>query len=315
MKKPAFMLLVSLASACGATVARGPGVSDGDGGVVVADTGVVGDTGVFELPDVTVQPDTGVVTVDGGVPVDVVMPPPSRDAGTPVPCPGTVAGDGLACASVGMGCGSAGGPCLPSVGCSCGPDLRWHCTESIPDCRDAGPPPPIRCPGTPDGTGLPCASPGTGCGGATPCGGSFMCACGADRQWSCSGTVGICDAGPPPPPPPSDGGVCSLESVWVVRIMGITVDFRFQADGQWQAATSVPALDTSPATGGTYSVAGGRITLRETGGGGVTGCSASAEGVYGLLFAPDCRAVGLMTVSEACTARGAVLSGAVFTRP
>ena len=67
-----------------------------------------------------------------------------------------------------------------------------------------------------------------------------------------------------------------------------------------------------PNVGGTYSYAGGRLTLRE-GRGMATGCDPTGDGAYDLRWNPSCAGFSLGQVSETCASRGMTLNGLAFT--
>src|SRR5579884_4174961 len=125
--------------ACGG--AHGAGPIDTDAGS--SDAPVAPPPDVTPLPDVTPPPDAS-RSLDATAPPDAPAPPPDvtaqpditapPDAPAPppdvtgVPCPGSIAGNGMPCATVGDGCGGGGGPgtCGDSYACTCADTHRWQ---------------------------------------------------------------------------------------------------------------------------------------------------------------------------------------------
>ena len=65
--------------------------------------------------------------------------------------------------------------------------------------------------------------------------------------------------------------------------------------------------------GGTYTVVGARVTMRETTTS-LTGCTPTQYGTYGFSFGSACATLVLTVVEDPCSLRATVLSGQTLTR-
>jgi hypothetical protein len=124
--RASMIALVALSAACSAARAGG-GSGDVDASADTdpsVDRSAPNDTppspDVIASPDVVASP-------------DVITSPDVPG----VPCPSSIAGNGMPCAVVGDGCGGGGGPCSDSYACSCNPAHRWQCT-TMPSACDSG---------------------------------------------------------------------------------------------------------------------------------------------------------------------------------
>ena len=168
----------------------------------------------------------------------------------------------------------------------------------------------VPCPSSIAGNGQPCALVGDGCGGAGgACADSYACTCNAAHRWQCITMPSTCDSGAPDVPV----STCSLVGDYSTTLPGLGMLYlAIRPDGQWRFASSVDTLPGST-MGGTYTVSGSRVELRETTTS-LTGCTPTQIGTYNMAFSPGCAALTLTVSSDPCSLRSTVLSGQTLTR-
>ncbi len=110
--------------------------------------------------------------------------------------------------------------------------------------------------------------------------------------------------------PASDAAVCSIVGTYRLTFMGMTVYFRFNADGTWDAAMTFTGL-SMPLASGRYTLSGSRLTFMDTT---MTGCAVGDVGMYTLAWSPGCDSFQLTLISDGCTSRGTALSSSPFVR-
>ena len=182
-------------------------------------------------------------------------------------------------------------------------------TPDVPVSPDV---PGVPCPSSIAGNGQPCSLVGDGCGGgAGPCGAAYACSCNSALRWQCTSTPGTCDSGAPDVP---DASVtCSILGTYSVNLAALGMLFlSLRSDGQWRFAPTAEALGAST-SGGTYTVVGARVTMRETTTS-LTGCTPTQYGTYGFSFGSACATLVLTVVEDPCSLRATVLSGQTLTR-
>ncbi len=175
--------------------------------------------------------------------------------------------------------------------------------------------PGVPCPSSIAGNGQPCSLVGDGCGGgAGPCGAAYACSCNSAQRWQCTSTPGLCDSGAPDAPVTPDASVtCSILGTYSVNLAALGMLFlSLRSDGQWRFAPTAEALGAST-SGGTYTVEGARVTMRETTTS-LTGCTPTQYGTYGFTFGAGCATLVLTVVTDPCSLRATVLSGQTLTR-
>ncbi len=179
-----------------------------------------------------------------------------------------------------------------------------------PDVTTAPDAPGVPCPSSIAGNGQPCALVGDGCGGGGgACADSYACTCNAAHRWQCITMPSTCDSGTPDVP----ASTCSLVGDYTTTLPGLgTLYLAIRADGQWRFASSIDMLPSST-TGGTYTVSGSRVELRETTTS-LTGCTPTQIGAYNVAFSPGCAALTLTVSSDPCSLRATVLSGQSLRR-
>jgi hypothetical protein len=109
---------------------------------------------------------------------------------------------------------------------------------------------------------------------------------------------------------PGDGGsMCTIDGIYAVMFLGMTVYFQFDAmSGTWRAAMTRAELAT-PLLSGVFTFANGTFTIQE---GPNSDCDPSDVGSFTLTFQMDCTFT-LTLIGDPCTDRGDTLDGAVFT--